>query len=161
MAWPSASDIQGQFTKLDNANFTAAKIPAARLFAIATIKSWLARCYSASTISGWDTSTPDLLAGIFYLLVYGWFAPRTHTGREISPSDQAAIDARKEAMEMLREVCPRANMEIIDSSGDIVARSSPYLSNVVHKRTEENIFTADEYEEREIDTVETGDEWEP
>ena len=162
MAWPTATDVKNQFDKLNQTSFDTYKIPQARLWAISIIKSMLARCYSASTMSGWDTSTPDLLTGIFYLLVYGWFAPRVHTGRDITPSDQVAMDARKEAMDMLREICPKGNLEVLDpTTGAPQTRASAYTSNVVHKRVESDIFGMSDYTDSEIDEVETGDEWEP
>ena len=162
MAWPTTAEIQQQFEKLNTSSLATYKIPQARLWAISIVKGWMGRCYSASTISGWDTSTPELLKGICFMLAYGWFAPRVHTGKDVTPTDQAASDARKEAMDMLRDICPRGVLELYDpTSASLIARSSPYASNIVHKRTESDTLSMDAYESIEPDTVDPDDVWEP
>ena len=154
MAWPTRTEVQAQFENLNNASLNT-KIDKAIEFATARVKA--AGFALGYDVSLWTASTPPLAYHIALYLVYGYFAPRVHTGAQLKPSDEAAKDAREYAEELLKQL-QEGKLELSDASDVKLALRS--FTGFLHKRTEKPMFTPDAPETWELLLPLEGDEFE-
>jgi len=141
MAWPTVAEAKAQFAKLNESAYDG-KLAGAVAFASSRVLG--AARAAGYDVTGFASTTPALAYHIAMFLVYGYFAPRVHTGSGMTASDEAAKDARDYAEDLLKKLVD-GEIQLTDTVGEAVTTLGSGIGHV-HRRTDGPVFTPGEPE---------------